>query len=156
MLPYEHLKYLRVFPTLRANALKYHIMPGKNKAVRICNALLQVRHIGQIHIKNTSAFDAPHMIMVLADMIEVVCAIGQFPFSDFAAFAKALQIPIHRPSANIGMAFRYFLINLICGWVAFQSSYCFQHQTTLYGTAFLHNGINLRYGIFNKTLSYLI
>ncbi len=75
MLPYEHLEWLRVFQTLRANALKYNIMTGENKAAGILNALLQVRHIWHIHIKNVATFHTLNVIMVMAEMIETVCAI---------------------------------------------------------------------------------
>ncbi len=128
----------RFFLTFGADTLKNDIVAGEYKSMGILDRFFQAGHIFHVHIKNTATFDTPRMIMVMAKMVKTVGLAGDFPLSDLPRFAKPLQIPIHRPPADMGMILFNFLIYLVRSSMTLQFIDSFQNQSTLNGIASDH------------------
>ena len=102
----------------RTDAPEHDIVPGELKSVGISNGILQIRQIFHIHVENTAALDAPHVIMIVTPMVETVCSAGDLSPPYFAHFAQPLEVPIHSSPADRRVLLGNFLIYLVRGGVA--------------------------------------
>ena len=67
------------------------------------------------------------MIMLVAYMIETVGSAWHFQFANFTNIRQQIQIPIYRPSADIGVFLHDRIIDLVSSGMKLQLFYCFKN-----------------------------
>lgn len=72
---------------LWADTLKNNVVSGKLETMGIPDRFLKIRYIVQVYIKNTATGDAFHMIMVVAEVVEMIRITGNLPFPDLSHLA---------------------------------------------------------------------
>lgn len=70
-----------------ADALKNNVVSGKQEPVGIPDVVLEIRDIVHVHIKNTATCYTFYMIMVVAEVVEMIRIPGNLPFSDLSHLA---------------------------------------------------------------------
>lgn len=70
-----------------ADTLKNNVVSGKLESLGIPDRSLEIRDIVHVYIKNTATGDTFHMIMVMAEMVEMVRITGNLPFPDLSHLA---------------------------------------------------------------------
>lgn len=141
--------------TFRANAAENNIVAGKIKSVRVFDVLLQAGNILHVHIENPAAPLAPHMAVVVQEMVKAISTSGYLHFAYLAPIGKQIEIAIYGGAADVGVRFDDLMVYLVSGGMAMQFVYNFQNQGTL-DRVTVHIWNPCRFSVLIDILYYLV
>ena len=102
-------------------------MFDKLEPMSVLYVLFQIRDNFHFHIKDSATLYASCVIMFVSLMVETIGSAWHFHFSDLADIRQQVQIPIYRPSADIGVFLDDRIVDLVSGGMTPQLSYRFKN-----------------------------
>ena len=123
--------------------------------MRVFDVLLQTGDILHINIENPAAPLAPHMAVVVQEMVKAVSTSGYLHFAYLALLGKQIEIAIYGGAADVGVRFDYLMVYLVNSGVATQFVYSFQNQSAL-DRVTVHICNPCRFSVLIDILYYLI
>ena len=93
--------------------------------------MLQAGNILHVNVENPSAPLAPHMAVVMREVVKAVGSAGDLHFAYLAHFGQPIEIAVYGRAAYVGMRFADLIVYLVSSGVAMQLVYSLQSQRTL-------------------------
>ena len=123
--------------------------------MRVFDVLLQTGDILHINIENPAAPLAPHMAVVVQEMVKAVSTSGYLHFAYLALLGKQIEIAIYGGAADVGVRFDYLTVYLVRCGMTMKFVYSFQNQGTL-DRVTVHICNPCRFSVLIDILYYLV
>ena len=132
---------------LGTGSREQNVMARQFKAMGVLDLLLQVGDVFHVHIKDTAAFFTFDVIVRMAPALKPVRSAGDLDPADLPHLGQAVQIPVHRRPADVGVVFDDGVVDLIGSHMSRKLLDGLLYQRALDRVSFYHN---------NQILSFLI